>query len=792
MERAVRSFLLSHSPQILRETPFSFRFLLFVTFAFATAASAYQVTATSERTVLDRTHGGIDYGDYGYRYAPSIIRRGTGNQDAWFCVGVARADNPFEARDHVAYVQDWGTPQVVLCPVDENSRTFNPNCSGQHPAGPDYNGVCDPTVVNVGGQYWMYYTADPASGSDAQMFLARSNDGIHWTKYPSSSQPAQPVIAFPDGPGQTGKYGVGEGSVVYKDGNFWLFHTYFPYFSDNSIYLSKSNNGINFTRYERLFAEAGIPFGNEGTGGVDVKYIPGWNVWLMVHPTFDKQNLTWNISRDGQHWLPWSGAFGYQTRIIPISRQFATAPALEGNDYGWIGNGTLAPSQQTSVAYAAGDCPTVAGCFWDWTLDAQDLTFTPEALTGYLDTVDANRFAIGWTYDRDTGVNDAAANGGSSGPLGHETWVRPVAFSTATGIRYEGLWQSASGYRGDLVSAGVVPDPYHGFAIDLKTQAFPTGTYRVRVEGGEFPTGMGARELAGEFIVSLLPKADFNGDGKADILTRHSSGDISLWTMNGPVITSANFVGSPGGSYTIAGVADFDGNGKADVLLRDSLGGLGMWLMNGSTIVSGHFVGSPGTSYTVAGVGDFSGDGKADVLLRHALGDIGMWIMNGPVIVSGHFVESPGADYSVAGVADFDGDAKADVLLRDSGGGLGMWIMNGPNIASGGFVGSPGGSFAVASVADFGGDGKADILLQDSAGAVNMWTMNGPTVVASAVVGSASGYTIPVTNDYSGDGKADILLRHSSSGDLGMWLMNGSTISSGAFVGSPGTDYTFY
>jgi hypothetical protein len=457
--------------------------------------------------VISRANGGIDYGDYGYRYAPSIIRRNTGNQDCWFCAGVARADNPNVSDDHNAYVQDWGTPQVVLCGTNENSRTPNPNCNGQYPTGPDVV-ACDPTVVKISGQYWMYYTSAQEGGGNNQMFLARSTDGIHWVKYPSSSQPAQPVISFPDGPGQLGKYGVGEGSVVYKDGMFWLFHTYVPYTTDNTIYLTKSYDGVNFTRYERLFAEATIPFGNEGTGGVDVKYINGWNVWIMVHPTYDKKNLTWNVSRDGQHWLPWSGPWGHQTRIIPVNRQFATAPALDANDVGWIGDGSLAPSQQTQVAYAAGDCALIAGCggipgFWEWTIDMKDVTITPESLYGYLDGVDANKIAFGWAYDPDTGTNDAAANGGPSAPLGADTWVRAVATNTTTGIRYEGAWQSAPGYRGDLVSAGVAPDPWHGFAIDLRNQGFPAATYSVKVEGGEFPTGMGARELSGQFTVTL-------------------------------------------------------------------------------------------------------------------------------------------------------------------------------------------------------------------------------------------------------------------------------------------------
>jgi uncharacterized protein (DUF2141 family) len=283
---------------------------------------------------------------------------------------------------------------------------------------------------------------------------------------------------------------------------------------------------------------------------------------------------------------------------------------------------------------------------------------------------------------------------------------------------------------------------------------------------------------------------DYNGDGKADILLRDSGGNLGMWLMNGPVIASGAFVGSPG-AYTVGGIGDFNGDGKADILLRDSGGNLGMWIMNGPVIASGAFVGSPGGSYTVAGVGDFNGGSKADILLRDSLGNLGMWIMNGPVIASGAFVGSPGGSYTVGGVGDFNGDGKADILLRDSLGNLGMWLMNGPVIASGAFVGSPGGSYTVAGVADFNGDGKADILLRDSLGNLGMWLMDGAVISSGAFVGSPGGYTVAATNDYNGDGKADILLRD-SGGSLGMWIMNGPTVTSGAFVGSPGANSTAY
>ena len=97
------------------------------------------------------------------------------------------------------------------------------------------------------------------------------------------------------------------------------------------------------------------------------------------------------------------------------------------------------------------------------------------------------------------------------------------------------------------------------------------------------------------------------------MLLRDSLGNIGMWIMNGPVITLGAFVGSPGG-YDVVAVADFNGDGKSDILLRDSFGNVGiwdvllrnsttsdveMWLMNGSVIVSGASVATPGAVFDV-------------------------------------------------------------------------------------------------------------------------------------------------------------------------------------------------
>ena len=66
--------------------------------------------------------------------------------------------------------------------------------------------------------------------------------------------------------------------------------------------------------------------------------------------------------------------------------------------------------------------------------------------------------------------------------------------------------------------------------------------------------------------------------------------------------------------WTVVGVGDFNGDGKADILWRHTSGTLYQWQMNGTSVIGAGSPGGAPTDWTVVGVGDFNGDGKADVL----------------------------------------------------------------------------------------------------------------------------------------------------------------------------------
>jgi len=90
--------------------------------------------------------------------------------------------------------------------------------------------------------------------------------------------------------------------------------------------------------------------------------------------------------------------------------------------------------------------------------------------------------------------------------------------------------------------------------------------------------------------------------------------------------------------WQIAGVGDFGGDGKSDILWQHTSGQLSMWQMDGQTLVSAGAVVSIPTAWQVAGVADFNGDGKSDILWRHTSGAVAEWNMDGTAIASGGVV----------------------------------------------------------------------------------------------------------------------------------------------------------
>ena len=70
---------------------------------------------------------------------------------------------------------------------------------------------------------------------------------------------------------------------------------------------------------------------------------------------------------------------------------------------------------------------------------------------------------------------------------------------------------------------------------------------------------------------------DFNGDGKSDILWRHTSGQVGVWLMDGASMASGTRLNTVSVDWSIIdGSGDYDGDRKSDILWRSDSGQVGL------------------------------------------------------------------------------------------------------------------------------------------------------------------------------------------------------------------------
>ncbi len=150
---------------------------------------------------------------------------------------------------------------------------------------------------------------------------------------------------------------------------------------------------------------------------------------------------------------------------------------------------------------------------------------------------------------------------------------------------------------------------------------------------------------------------DFNGDGRFDILWQHTSGIVVNWLMNGTAIGVYSISypypgGVPDSNWSIEGIGDFDGNGRSDILWRHTAGSVAIWLMNlrGKIESLPVFTGLD-ASWAIRGIGDFNANGQSDILWQNLSGEVAIWSMGTSgtrLIPSLSFnVGGPAADWSI-------------------------------------------------------------------------------------------------------------------------------------------------
>ena len=326
---------------------------------------------------------------------------------------------------------------------------------------------------------------------------------------------------------------------------------------------------------------------------------------------------------------------------------------------------------------------------------------------------------------------------------------------------------------------------------------------------------------ASVFLVAAGPiadAADFNGDGKQDIVWRAHSGKPVVWQMDGLTPASrATLPTAPDAASAIVGAGKFFSGGAGGILWINSSHELSLWGVSNGAITQSCVVASGiDAGWSLLGIGDLDGNGIDDVLWRLPNGTVNAYLMNGCVAPATITLNATAnAAWTFAGigtVADNQNHPKGGVFWRDSNGDVILWRLNGTSVFSKTLSAGAYATWSVGAIADFDGDGFSDILWHDAGGTqAALWVLSGTQFTASAISASASGvfaaadaifvggfdssarpapaltaaWTILGAADFNGDGRADVLLAD-AKGDSAIWQMQGAAVQATSLIAPTG------
>ncbi|MGA2497119.1 MAG: FG-GAP-like repeat-containing protein [Tepidisphaeraceae bacterium] len=281
-----------------------------------------------------------------------------------------------------------------------------------------------------------------------------------------------------------------------------------------------------------------------------------------------------------------------------------------------------------------------------------------------------------------------------------------------------------------------------------------------------------------------LTSADFNGDGKPDLVVANTAGDtvsVLINTGGGTFAPHADYITGNGPTAVVA--ADFNGDGKPDLAVANAAGDTVSVLLNAG---AGSF--SPRVDYAVGSyptsiiAADFNGDGKPDLAVTNNNDDTVSVLLN-----NGDGTFAPAVAYNVGVIptsvaaADFNGNGLVDLVVatRDTGLGVGGITLL-QNTGKGGFAITSSTLFSSypASVitADFNGDGTPDLALVDS-DTNRLWVMLNDGTGAfntTATYGTGANPVSVTSLDFNGDGMPDLAVTCLDGDTVGVFLNDGT------------------
>ena len=151
-----------------------------------------------------------------------------------------------------------------------------------------------------------------------------------------------------------------------------------------------------------------------------------------------------------------------------------------------------------------------------------------------------------------------------------------------------------------------------------------------------------------------MPAADFDADGRSDMLFQNSTAEVAVWEMSGAAIIGGGSLGNPGPELAahwrpaISTATAFPA-----CCGRTATGEAVIWELNGANVIGSGSLGNPGPSWHAIGSGDFNGDGRSDILWQNSSGEIVIWELNGASVIASAGLGNPGPSWHAVAIGRF-------------------------------------------------------------------------------------------------------------------------------------------
>ena len=300
--------------------------------------------------------------------------------------------------------------------------------------------------------------------------------------------------------------------------------------------------------------------------------------------------------------------------------------------------------------------------------------------------------------------------------------------------------------------------------------------------------------------------ADFNGDGKPDLVVANEGGTSVSVLLNTtatgattPTFTAQATFAAGSRSDSVA-VGDFNGDGKPDIVVTNFGSNTVSVLLNttatGATTptFTAQATFPVGSGPFAVAVTDVNGDGKPDLVVANSVSNTVSVLLNTtatgattPTFTAQATFPVGSAPGSVA-VADVNGDGKPDLVVANFGSTTVSVLLNttATGAATPTFTAQTpftvGNKPVGVAVTDFNGDGKPDIVVtnytDDTVGVLLNTTATGattPTFAPQAIFTVGSVALGVAVGDVNGDGKPDIVVANNGSNTVGVLLNTTAT-----------------